>query len=470
MTMKGSSTMKVRGKNTILLISIFIFIFTLLINQAIYEYTQLFIGSGGEEKIKINITNSHFENGIDIDKVNKIKQLLGNSPITFYTNEERYISSVSKGKQANIFGIGGDFNLFYKLKMKDGIFLKEKYNLNKNKVVVIDDSIAFDLYKTYDVKGKSLFIAGEKFEIIGIVERNLSAVYNLFDEKKASIYIPMEVMKDTFSKHLRIKGVEILGKNHSINSISEVLRNAGVNQEGLIIEDQRIEARRILQREKILVFLVGIFTIFCLIKYLLIIIKNCISIINSQLKANYFLEAIYIRKKDLGIQTLKIIGVVMSIILLFKTISFNLYIDPNKIPQDPTNLKSVLEILRTSITEYLNNEKIYTIPVNESISFYKSLSFNSLLLGLISVIVIIALLMDNEQSIHKLDLWILKIKRVTFYVISSYVISVIVIGLMKLPVKISLMNSLAMYFCLIFISQYPFLTIISQKELETQEV
>ena len=464
--------MKIKSYNLMLLIAVFIFIFTLLINQSIYEYKQSFTGIGGEEKITISLKNSKSSNILNVEKVNEFTHAIGNLPAVFYTHEENYISSDFQGQQAEVYCINGDLNLFYKMPIMDGIFLKEKHNLNKEKVAVIDDTIAFELYKTYDVKGRSLKIAGENFKIIGIIKRDSSLLGSLINSGKGSVYIPMEVMKEQKninSQFFPFKNIEILTYSHSLNNLKETLIRAGINHEHFIIEDQNIEATKILQRKKLLIFLISGFSVLYLLKYLVQIIKNIINIISKQLKKSYFLEAVNIQKKALILKLLKLVGVAVSIVFLWNTTSFQLYIEPNKIPKDPTDLNLILNIIKESVSSYLNNEKVYMLPINEILYFLKSLSLNSFLLGLISGIVVILSLINTKKKSYKEDLCQYRFTRVSFYLMAGVFVSVILLVLTGLPVKLILIDILIVYCCLTFLSWYPFLMTASQQEIKEQQ-
>ncbi|MFH1612757.1 MAG: ABC transporter permease [bacterium] len=88
----------------------------------------------------------------------------------------------------NLVGAGANFEEVYNWKINKGKFFKKGDVNSKRKVAIIGETIVNSFFKTINPIGKEIFIKGEKFKIIGVMESK----GKMFDiDMDDTVYIPV---------------------------------------------------------------------------------------------------------------------------------------------------------------------------------------------------------------------------------------------------------------------------------------
>lgn len=212
-------------------------------------------------------------------------------------------------KDALIWGVDNNAKNMVSFKVLHGkMFTKSQIN-SHDKVCLIDDTIAKNIYKRSNVTGKtiSLFMGKsyEDFKIIGVVESGSSLLYNLVGEYMPSfIYLPYTTAQDLRGTdgfdQIMVRGKENVNLDTLGNNICHLLSNSN--------PDQKYCASNMLNQKERFSGLLGIVT-------LAISAVGAISLVVAGLGImTVMLVSVNERTKEIGIK--KAIGAKKSIIML----------------------------------------------------------------------------------------------------------------------------------------------------------
>jgi hypothetical protein len=235
-----------------------------------------------------------------------------------------------------------------------------------------------------------------------------------------------------------ITNIEFENTDSSLNKaiIIDKLAVIDRNPNDFYIEDYSEVGKLIKQRSDILLFIMGLFCIYKLIIVMINIIKKSIDSLRSEMERYYFFSAIKRCSFKLLGNLFKIGIILVLVILLWKLISFDLYIVPEKFPNDPTSVKQVSEILRDNVKEFLvdnNSSSLYEHRIinflQKTISMIFIISLACELCIIFNFFRYINIYFENEiEMLNKLGI----------YFTVSTVLSMIIIYISGLPVDVSI--------------------------------
>lgn len=224
-----------------------------------------------------------------------------------------------KQKDAMLWGVGTNaqnmiaFNVIY-----GRMFTKSQIS-SRDKVCLIDDTLANEIYKRSNVTGKEISLymgkSYEKFEIIGVVESGTSLLYNFVGEyMPAFVYLPyttaQDLRKSSGFDQIMIRGTEDTNLDELGTTISSKLTN--------INNDKEYTASNMLRQKERFSSLLSIVT-------LAISAVGAISLIVAGLGImTVMLVSVNERTKEIGIK--KAIGAKRSLIMiefLFEALSLS---------------------------------------------------------------------------------------------------------------------------------------------------
>lgn len=104
------------------------------------------------------------------------------APIAEINENGTYSDSID----IEVVAVGGNYTAFHPMKYLSGGFLPE--TAVDTKQLVINDVLAWRLYKSYDVLGETLTMWGQTFTVIGVVHVNDSGVVGKSDVNEARAY------------------------------------------------------------------------------------------------------------------------------------------------------------------------------------------------------------------------------------------------------------------------------------------
>lgn len=113
---------------------------------------------------------------------------------------EDYVVSFS----ANIVAVGGDFAVFHPFEYLSGGFLPtDEFNAN---LCVINDSLAWQLFKSYDVTNLKINILGEDYVIVGVVHEDETSINKLSGCNDNRVFVFFSKMADLNDEGMFLMG------------------------------------------------------------------------------------------------------------------------------------------------------------------------------------------------------------------------------------------------------------------------
>lgn len=347
--------------------SVIIFLGILLIISGVV------IGSAANSKLietngyfgmdKLTITQKNNSSGqndvMAIEDMEKLKKILNNPNLTYTSNLKTYIQENKHAASVEIIGTNSLYPKFSNMSLSSGSFFTENAQEQNSRVAVIDEELALELFNTVQIVGKKIELFGKSFNIIGVIDDNESLLNNLVDDDIPSIYIPcstlMELNSTASITHMELKTTDNTTFGNNTIIVKEGLQAIGKNPENYSITDFNIEEALIKEKPDILMFLVGIISILILLFYLKGEIFSLIKVVILETKTDYVLDAV--KANGLNIIILLVKSGVMAFlaIVLWKLVKFNLYIPPQYIPDDLTDIGYFIDQLKNSIFESNSN-------------------------------------------------------------------------------------------------------------------
>lgn len=433
---------------------IFLFIFLLLLSQSIYLYIQDLNGSVGYEKLVVRLKEKlPAEKGFNIGEVSGLNRIISaeTEMFTYYAFNDLVVSSSQGSRQIQVFGVLENYDEFNRVQIIKGSFIDDNDNRLKKNVAVIEDVAAESLFRSENVIGLEMEIYNKKFVIIGVISTKGTKIEKLLGTKNPGIYIPLNTMND-LNPYTYIGNLEYSnsGRNLDIDSIVDKVAFMGKATDDFIIEDLNIVGTQQKQKYNILFFVLGIYSLYLLVRLISNIVKYIISYSKSSLNEHYFFSMIkngiriYI-KASLTIFLIIIIG-----IFIWNRISFSFYMAPDKIPDNPGSIIQVINMLTRYITEFINYYYTYPVYIIEVSNFLQKINSIVFFLGLIFEILFLSSMKRGKSD--KIEDDVNFLFNIGVYLIISILLSVTLIYLLGLPVMVSIVNILLIWISFTIIS------------------
>lgn len=431
-------------------IFIFLFILLLFLSQSIYLYIQDLNSSVGYEKLTIRLKEKlPAERGFNIDQISKLNRIVSPGMATYYAFRD---STVSRARQVQVYGVLGNFIEFNRIKLVQGSFIDENDNRLRRNVAVIEDIVAESLFGSEDVLGLEIDVYNRKFKIIGVISTERAAIEKLIDIGGPRIYIPLNTMSDLTETYIGNVEYKNEGSNLDIDVIKDKIALIGKAHNDFLIEDLNVVGSQQRQKYDILLFVLGVYCLYVLIRLIIDIIKYIVSYSRNSLEDNYFFAMIKRGKKVYIKGILAVAGALVLGFFIWKKSSFRLYVAPDKIPDNPASITQILSMVIKYITEFVNYN--YTHPIYEIkvYGFLQKLNTTVFWVSLIFEILCLASMKGKKSG--KIEESINVMLSMGICVIASVWLSVMFIYLMGLPVMISMVDVLLIWISPIIVYFY----------------
>jgi len=335
-------------KRTFLLLAIFVFFLVLLsaIQNRLRSYDFFIIESDYKPVIK----NIYF--------LRQYKQQSNIVDLSIYASSKTSIKYGRNEMNVSSFEVDPYYLRFKKIKMISGRFISEKdINQNSNNVV-IQKSIAIQIFANRDCIGKKIYIGDTEYTIIGLYEQDTFFLDALSSTHHHIVYVPLknQISKvDEKDNEARIlirpkPGSSVILENTIQTNIGKILSaNATINN---------LDASSLGIIQKISLSKIFILVLFYYhnLKIIYANIRNDITKIKAQLEDAYFKEVLMRNIKGIAVYAIVLAAYVIVFLILCNFLKFDFFIDPNLIP------KSLIDIteIKNSILRYYH--KINTTP------------------------------------------------------------------------------------------------------------
>lgn len=323
-------------------------------------------GHFGMEKIIVTQKNADTNNSkpITIRDIKRIKKAMEDTDVSFSSSLMTSVKGNNRDATAELIGTNSEYSKFSLLRFAAGSFFTEEAEKESSRVAVIDTELAIKLFNTAQVIGNKISMYGQSFSIIGVISTDSSILQGLIDDGVPSIYIPGSVffeLNDTAAiTHIEIKSPhnDTLGNNSKL--VAKGLESIGQNPQNYNIIDFNIEEALIKQKPSILMFLVGLLSILVLVLYIKREITSILGLIIKEAKSDYISSILRNNIFNIIILVIKTIAVALFAIIIWKLIKFSLYIPPEYIPTDLTDLGYFKDLIYSTITS--KNSSIGYVP------------------------------------------------------------------------------------------------------------
>lgn len=434
-------------------IFIFLFIFSLFLSQSIYLYIQESNSSVGYEKLTIRLKEKlPDERGFNTHQISNLNKNVSPDMATYYAFKDSAVSSVRGFRQTQLYGVLGNFNEFNRVKLVEGSFIDENDNRLRRNVVVIEDTVAESLFGSKEVLGLEIEIYNKKFEIIGIISTGRAAIEKLIDIGSSRIYIPLNTMDDLTETYIGNVEYKNEGSNLDIDVIKDKIALIGKGYNDFLIEDLNIVGSQQRQKYDILLFVLGVYCLYVLIRLIIDIIKYIVSYSKDSLEDNYFFDMIKNGKRVYIKGILAIAGIIVLGFFIWKKVSFKLYVASDKIPDNPASIIQILSMVTKYITEFVNYNYTHSVYEIKVYGFLQKLSTIVFWIGLLFEILCLASIKGKKSGKIKESINVLISMGIC--VIASVWLLAMFIYLLGLPVMISMVDVLLIWISLIIVYFY----------------
>ncbi|MGF7058763.1 ABC transporter permease [Brassicibacter mesophilus] len=426
---------------------LFLFIFSLLLCQSIYIYIEEINSTTGYEKLIIGLKEGiPIENGMSVDEVEALNRAVSPQMSTYYATDESVVTSDYGAFQAQVYGVLGNFNEFSKVELNNGSFINDNDNNSNNYVVVIEDTIAQKIFKSENVIGLNMNIYNEKFEIIGVVSSEGAIMEKMLNKELPHIYIPLNTMKD-INSNTYIGNIEYKNNDSYFDKafMLDKIELVGKNSNNYFVEDLNITGIQQKQKYDILIFILGAYCLYRLLKVLFSIIKSMHNYFKDSIKKDYLTDALKIGKLRYMKGLIMIAGIVLLGVFIWKEISFSLYIAPEKIPDNPGSISQHFLVLKEYLFDFVNFDYIHPLYKIKLSRFLQRVNNIVFLIGIVcELYLILYVIKDKSNEIKD------KINRflnLGIYLVVSVLLSAFLLYLSGLPVLLSAVDIVLIWIC-----------------------
>lgn len=255
-------------------------------------------------------------------------------------------------------------------------FTKENME-NKDKVAVIESSLALKLFFNTDAVGKTLTINNEIYTICGVIEEKENIINSLSSDGKQRIYIP-------YSCYNEYESCEVSTISYDNKSSSAaVIEQMDLSQYHSTNFSEKAKVIKTFEHIIFLILFIGLCFISLKIWYRLC--KKFVADIKENLTENYFFESLKVIPHKYILLIMTALGIPVMLLIIFLMSDFSIYIIPKYIPYD--NIFDVSYYI-SAIVDNSNNINSLALTGNTFLINLYSISF----LLLVWLLVVFALL------------------------------------------------------------------------------
>lgn len=322
-------------------------------------------GGYSMQKVLVSVKNqidSQGTNSFSLDDIDRLKKELSTEDISYTAQSGLIKPLVSNGGTVlpvRLTGTDYTYPLFNGLALEEGSFITKAHQEEGAMVAVIDEELAWDIFKTVKATGKTLDIFGGVFRIIGVVKKDDSIIGKLTDDGLPDVYIPAAVMLELDDTAritaLQIKTVDAGTLDQNTADISSALRQIGKNPANYNISDFNLRYTLMKQQPLLFVFILGAASMLIILVHIKNLIKRLYFLIRDGCRADYFSNVIKGNLAGIVVCLLKTALAFLGIALIWLGIRFKPYIPPRYIPDELTNISYYLDLIKGMIQGDIQN-------------------------------------------------------------------------------------------------------------------
>ncbi len=354
-----------------------------------------------------------------------------------YASEDK--TTITNGEDqvlAAVAGVSGSYRMFHQLELKSGSFLTPSNK--KEMVAVVDEDLALELFNNTNVVGMYIELYGISFRIIGVVSGGGSIITVLTDDGIGTVYIPVEQMleldADTGITSIEIKAADMGTTGININRMKEGLASMGKNSADYRMLDYNIEKRLTEEKAQVVTFISGIGVIIMLLSSIRKRLKGVYGIWKSSYKVNYLMDVFRQEGKKLGFLLAEAAALLAIAVIVWNAVKFDFYIPADYIPDELIDMKFYSDLIESLLQK--NVQSIGHIPsmMEMKTDALRALQYWSLYMAILAGFP--SYFMGLRLSKRRPDSRLRRMVFSSVFIGICTALSLLLLGLMKLPVEI----------------------------------
>ncbi len=308
------------------------------------------------QKVLVSVKNqidSQGKNSFTIDDIDRLKKELSTEDVSYTALSGLINTSVSNSNTvltARLIGTDHTYPNFSNMALINGSFITQKQEKEEAMVAVIDEELAWDLFKSVDATGKTLDIYGKTFQVTGVLKKEGSIIGKLTDDGMPKVYIPAKVMLDMdntagiTAMQIRTADGNTLDQNKS--NVSAALGQISKDPSNYNIVDYNLKYALMRQGPLLFAFVMGIASMLILLKHVKKLTIKAYSLITEGCRTDYLSNVIKENKAELAVYLLEMMVVFIGIVFIWRGISFKPYIPPRYIPDELIDISYYRNIIK----------------------------------------------------------------------------------------------------------------------------
>lgn len=308
------------------------------------------------QKVLVSVKNqidSQGKNSFTIDDIDRLKKELSTEDVSYTALSGLINTSVSNSNTvltARLIGADHTYPNFSNMTLINGSFITQKQEKEGAMIAVIDEELAWDLFKSVDATGKTLDIYGKTFQVTGVLKKEGSIIGKLTDDGMPKVYIPAKVMLDMdntagiTAMQIRTADGNTLDQNKS--NVSAALGQISKDPSNYNIVDYNLKYALMRQGPLLFAFVMGIASMLILLKHVKKLTIKAYSLITEGCRTDYLSNVIKENKAELAVYLLEMMAVFIGIVLIWRGISFKPYIPPRYIPDELIDISYYRNIIK----------------------------------------------------------------------------------------------------------------------------
>ena len=154
--------------------------------------------------------NFNIETALDKEAITAPNENARRSVYGYSALDKLKVASEKSEQEVKVFGVGGDYFLMHPLKLLSGNYFDGNDIMQDH--IIIDNDTAWQLYGSYDIAGKPVWINKKPLIISGVYERDEGRLNDLAGNNEKTVYVSYESLVNADSE-ATINCFEILMPN-----------------------------------------------------------------------------------------------------------------------------------------------------------------------------------------------------------------------------------------------------------------
>lgn len=358
-----------------MLAGILILILSFCLEESILEQVVDNNGFVGLNKTMIKASsrpNVDKNQALTLDDISYLDKKAKGGSITYLTRQDSEAGGNCNWTRARIIGTNYMYPRFRDLHMESGGMWTEEAEREGLRMAVINNDLAWQLFKSTEVVGMDVNILGSTFKVVGVMGKNESLIARLADDGVPEILIPGPVYY-SLAKNPEILEIQISGEESGY--INELLTGMGKDLSCFSINDYHDTQPLMGQVPQIQVFLIGLLCIVALLRWIRKEFRQLVKLLKKDSCNDYFAVVLKRRWREAA-AFLLITGVLIAtIIFIWSNIHFQIYVPSRYIPDDLINIQYYTEVIKQDIANGRTAAEFYRPTTDLELGICQNINF-----------------------------------------------------------------------------------------------